>query len=130
MLSQHSKSNAGMKTDADFIADHLLHRLYRLQQAHRHIPPQLMAEVARESGLPVSQVAAVVNFYAFLYQQPVGRYHVLFSNCTSCGYQAGAVNLLALLCRQLNITPGQTRTDGLRPAGPIAGQNILAPHLV
>lgn len=113
MLSQHSKSNAGMKTDADFMADHLLHRLYRLQQAHRHIPPQLMAEVARESGLPVSQVAAVVNFYAFLYQQPVGRYHVLFSNCTSCGYQAGAVNLLTLLCQQLNIASGQTRTDGV-----------------
>jgi [NiFe] hydrogenase diaphorase moiety large subunit len=113
MSSQHSKSKTGKNTDADFMADHLLHRLYRLQQEHRHIPPRLMAEVARESDLPVSQVAAVVDFYAFFYQQPVGRYHVLFSNCTSCGYQAGGVNLLALLCRQLNITPGQTRTDGV-----------------
>lgn len=98
---------------ADFMADHLLHRLYRLQEKYRHIPPRLMAEVARESGLPVSQVAAVVNFYSFFYQQPVGRYHLLFSNCTSCGYQVGEVNLLALLCQQLDIAPGQTRTDGV-----------------
>jgi [NiFe] hydrogenase diaphorase moiety large subunit len=113
MSSQHSESKTGKNADADFMADHLLHRLYRLQQEHRHIPPRLMAGVARESGLPISQVAAVVNFYSFFYQQPVGRYHLLFSNCTSCGYQAGEVNLLALLCRQLNIAPGQTRTDGV-----------------
>lgn len=113
MLSQYPESKTGNNADADFMADHLLHRLYRLQQMHRHISPRLMAEVARESGLPVGQVAAVVSFYSFFYQQPVGCCHVLFSNCTSCGYQAGGVNLLALLCQQLSITPGQIRADGV-----------------
>ncbi len=113
MLSQRPESKIGNNADADFMADHLLHRLYRLQQEHRHISPQLMVEVARESGLPVSQVAAVVSFYSFFYPHPVGRYHVLFSNCTSCGYQVGSVNLLALLCQRLDIAPGQTRADGV-----------------
>ncbi len=72
-----------------------------------------MQQVASEFNLPVSQVASVVAFYSFFYTQPCGRFHILFSNCTSCSYLADDQNLMLMLCQQLQITPGKTRNDGL-----------------
>jgi len=93
--------------------EHLLHRLYALQQQFLHISPESMQQVASEFNLPVSQVASVVAFYSFFYTQPCGRFHILFSNCTSCGYLAGEQNLMLMLCQQLQVTSGKTRNDGL-----------------
>ena len=92
--------------------EHLLHRLYALQQQFLHISPESMQQVASEFNLPISQVASVVEFYSFFYTQPCGRFHILFSNCTSCGYLAGDQNLLLMLCQQLQVTSGKTRNDG------------------
>jgi [NiFe] hydrogenase diaphorase moiety large subunit len=93
--------------------EHLLHRLYAVQRQYRHISPQAMQQIADEFHLPLSQVASVVAFYAFFSTQPLGRFHILFSNCTSCGYLANGENLLQLLCKQLQTSPGKTRTDEL-----------------
>ncbi len=72
-----------------------------------------MQQVASEFDLPISQIASVVEFYSFFHTQPCGRFHVLFSNCTSCGYWAHEQNLMKMLCDQLQVTPGKTRKDGL-----------------
>ncbi|MDE2389413.1 MAG: NAD(P)H-dependent oxidoreductase subunit E, partial [Betaproteobacteria bacterium] len=56
---------------------------------------------------------AVVAFYSFFSTQPRGRFDILLSNCTSCGYLSGGQNLLQMLCEQLQITPSKTRADGL-----------------
>lgn len=93
--------------------EHLLHRLHALQQQFLHISPQAMQQAATEFNLPLSQVASVVAFYSFFYTQPCGRFHILFSNCTSCGYLADELNLMQMLCQQLQVTPGRTRPDGL-----------------
>lgn len=106
MTNQYSQSCV------DFNASHVLHRLYALQQTELHISAESMMQVAHEFKLPVSQITSVVNFYSFFYSKPVGRYHILFSNCTSCGYLAGQLNLLEQICQQLSIIPGKTREDG------------------
>ncbi|MBS0298821.1 MAG: NAD(P)H-dependent oxidoreductase subunit E [Proteobacteria bacterium] len=92
--------------------EHLLHRLHAIQQQFRHIPPHAMQQTASEFDVPLSQVAAVVAFYSFFSTQPRGRFDILFSNCTSCGYLSGEQDLLRMLCQQLQVTPGKTRTDG------------------
>lgn len=99
--------------NSDLPNEHLLHRLYALQQQLLHISPESMQQVASEFNLPVSQVASVVEFYSFFYTQPCGRFHILFSNCTSCGYLAGEQNLMLILCQQLQVISGKTRSDGL-----------------
>ncbi len=99
--------------NSDSPNEHLLHRLYALQQQFLHISPESMQQVASEFNLPVSQVASVVEFYSFFYTQSCGRFHILFSNCTSCGYLADDQNLMLMLCQQLKVTPGKTRQDGL-----------------
>lgn len=108
-----SMMNQCLHNRSDSTHEHLLHRLYTLQQQFLHISPESMHQVATEFNLPVSQVASVVAFYSFFHTQPCGRFHILFSNCTSCGYLADNQNLLLILCQHLQVTPGRTRNDGL-----------------
>jgi [NiFe] hydrogenase diaphorase moiety large subunit len=103
--------------DAYSQSEHLLHILYALQQRLLHIPPQAVRAVASHYGLPVSQVRSVVEFYSFFSAAPCGRYNILFSNCTSCGYKASGVNLLQMLCDRLRVVAGKTRPDGLVSIG-------------
>ncbi len=72
-----------------------------------------MQQAADEFNIPLSQVAAVVAFYSFFSTQPRGRFDILFSNCTSCGYLSGEQDLMRMLCQLLQVTPGRTRADGL-----------------
>jgi [NiFe] hydrogenase diaphorase moiety large subunit len=97
--------------------EHLLHRLHAIQQQFRHIPPHAMQQTASEFDVPLSQVAAVVAFYSFFSTQPRGRFDILFSNCTSCGYLSSEQDLLRMLCQRLQVTPGKTRADGLVSIG-------------
>ena len=96
---------------------HLLHILHALQQRFLHIPPEAVIQVASFTGLPISQVQSVVEFYAFFSTSPRGKYDILLSNCTSCGYQTGGENLLHLLCDRLHVIPGKTRADGMVSVG-------------
>lgn len=92
---------------------HLLHVLHAVQQQFLHIPHAALLEIASQLDLPISQVESVVEFYSFFCKTPRGRYNILFSNCTSCGYFAGGENLLQMLARRLAVTAGETRADGL-----------------
>ena len=92
---------------------YLLHVLYALQRKFLHISDEAVREVAAHLDLPTSQVDAVVEFYAFFHKIPRGRYDILFSNCTSCGYMAGGVDLMAMFGRRLGIAVGKTHGDGL-----------------
>ncbi|MDH5552890.1 MAG: NAD(P)H-dependent oxidoreductase subunit E [Nitrosomonas sp.] len=102
-----------VRTNSDSNPTHILHRLYALQQQFLHISPASIEQVATQFNLPISQVVAVVEFYAFFSRKPLGRYHFLFSNCTSCGYMADDDNWLQTFCQRLGVNPGETRADGL-----------------
>ncbi len=106
-----------IQTHTDSDSTHILHRLYALQQQFLHISPESVEQVATQLDLPISQVNSVVEFYSFFSRQPLGRYHILFSNCTSCGYRVGNENLLQILSQHLEVTPGETRVDGLVSIG-------------
>jgi [NiFe] hydrogenase diaphorase moiety large subunit len=99
--------------DACSQSRHLLNILYSLQRHFLHIPPEAVHEVASYLDLPISQVESVVEFYSFFHTSPRGRYDILFSNCTSCGYRTGGMNLMQALCDRLKVAAGGTRADGL-----------------
>ena len=90
-------------------SDHLLHRLYDLQQQFQHIPQSAIAALAKELKLPISQVESVVDFYSFFHRIPRGRFDILFSNCTSCGDTA----MMHSMCESMGVLPGETRADGV-----------------
>ncbi|HTN94891.1 MAG TPA: NADH-ubiquinone oxidoreductase-F iron-sulfur binding region domain-containing protein [Gallionella sp.] len=103
----------------EFIADscsqnvHLLHVLHALQLRFLHLPHEAIIEVAKFLGLPISQVQSVAEFYSFFSLTPRGRYDILLSNCTSCGYRTRGTDLMQALCNRLNLVAGKTRGDGL-----------------
>ncbi len=103
--------------DACSQSSHLLHILHELQQRFLHISDEAVCKVAAHLGLPVSQVESAVEFYSFFYKSPRGRYNILLSNCTSCGYQAGGENLKQMLDQRLGVVAGKTRADGLVSTG-------------
>ena len=103
--------------DACSQSNHLLHVLHALQQQFLHISDEIVREVAAHLGLPVSQIESVIEFYSFFYKSQRGRYNILLSNCTSCGYQAGGENLLQMFGQRLGVDSGKTRADGLVSIG-------------
>ena len=94
-------------------SSHLLHVLHELQHRFLHISPEAVIEVASFLDLPPSQVESAVEFYSFFSTVPHGRFDILLSNCTSCGYTANGQDLLQLLCDRLHVLTGKTRDDGL-----------------
>ncbi len=96
---------------------HLLHVLHALQRQFLHISGEAVQEVAAHLDIPPSQVDAAVEFYSFLHKSARGRFDILFSNCTSCGYMADGEDLQDMLARRLGMVAGNTRADGLVSLG-------------
>ena len=59
---------------------HLLQILRDWQEVDGWVSPQAMSQIAQALGLAIGDVQAVVAFYAFLHERPMGRYRVLFSD--------------------------------------------------
>jgi [NiFe] hydrogenase diaphorase moiety large subunit len=90
----------------------LLQILGALQERHGHIPPDTLAGVAEQLGVPLARARGVVGFYAFLADKPWGRYRVLFSdNITD--RMRGNQDLLAYFCERLWLERGHVSEDGL-----------------
>jgi [NiFe] hydrogenase diaphorase moiety large subunit len=88
----------------------LLQYLIAIQQHFSYIPAGAMEQLAQALELPLAQVRAVVDFYAFLYEQPRGDFNVLFSDSIT-DHMLGSRELMQQLCQQLGAAPGQLRDD-------------------
>ncbi|MDD3352164.1 NAD(P)H-dependent oxidoreductase subunit E [Zoogloea sp.] len=90
----------------------LLQILIEAQDIEGWLPASTLTRIAEGLHIPRARVEGVAGFYSFLYQHPVGRYRVLFSdNITD--RMLGNAELLDTLCRKLWVEPGKTSEDGL-----------------
>lgn len=93
-------------------ASRLLQILIAVQDRLGHLPPPALTRIAEALGIPRSRVEGVTGFYSFIYQEPVGRYRILFAdNITE--RMLGAPALLDELCRKLWVERGKLSEDGL-----------------
>ncbi|PTV95476.1 NAD(P)-dependent nickel-iron dehydrogenase flavin-containing subunit [Rhodobacter aestuarii] len=76
------------------------------------ISPEIAAFLADELCMPISRIHAVVQFYAFLYDRPVGRYRVLFSD-NIIDRMLGSVALRQHMQRRMKVGRGAVSADGL-----------------
>lgn len=90
----------------------LLQVLIEVQDVAGYLSPPLLTAVAAELGLPRARVEGVAGFYSFLHTEPVGRYHVLFSDNVTERMQ-GSTELMEALCGKLWVEPGRVSEDGL-----------------
>ena len=92
--------------------ERLLQILIEIQAAEGWVSPEAAAAAADWTGLPLARVRGVIGFYAFLSDQPQGRYRVLFADNITDRMQ-GSQALMRHLCEKLWVEPGKTSTDGL-----------------
>jgi NADH-quinone oxidoreductase subunit F len=89
----------------------LLPALHAAQQFHGWLPEAVATEVGRALGVPLADVHGVIDFYAMLSRQPMGRTVARVCNAPVCAL-AGADGLADSLCRHLQIEPGAVSSDG------------------
>ncbi len=68
--------------------------------------------VSRELNVSRAHIRGLIGFYRFIYETPHGQYDLLFSD-NIVDRMAGNADVAALLCDQLGLKPGRTRTDGV-----------------
>lgn len=89
----------------------LLQVLRDVQAQTGWISPDTADAIAAGLGIARTQVDATVQFYAFLYDRPVGRYRVLFADNITDRMQ-GSVGLRDHMLRQFKIALGEVSADG------------------
>ena len=89
----------------------LLPALHAAQQFHGWLPEAVAAEVGRALRVPLADVDGVIDFYAMLSRQPIGRTIARVCSAPVCAL-AGAEALADALCRHLKVEPGEVSSDG------------------
>ena len=91
---------------------YLVQILREVQDRLDYISPQSAQRIAAGLAIPITQVKSALEFYAFFYTQPRGRYRILFSdNITD--RMLGSVALYEHMLHRLKLRPGQVSSDGL-----------------
>src|SRR5271157_4111581 len=89
----------------------LLQILREAQEELGWISPETGRTIASGLGVPVTRVQSVVEFYSFLYDQPRGRYRILFSdNITD--RMLGSLALFEHMLKRLKLRRGEVSADG------------------
>jgi NADH-quinone oxidoreductase E subunit len=89
----------------------LLPMLHDMQDRHRCIPYQAMAEIAQFLDITAAQVLDAVSFYEEFTTEPTGRHVVAVCQslaCELCGHQA----IVDHLRQKLGVEPHETTDDG------------------
>jgi NADH-quinone oxidoreductase subunit E len=87
--------------------------LHIVQDALRHVPLEAIREIADLLDLSPAEVNDTLTFYGFFRSEkdPLGRTRVWVCRSLTCMLRGGE-DLLADLCRKLDVQPGQTTADG------------------
>jgi NADH-quinone oxidoreductase subunit F len=89
----------------------LLPALHVAQQLHGWIPEAVAAEVGRALNVPLADVYGVIDFYAMLSRNPLGRTVARVCSAPVCAL-AGADAVADALCRHLRVEPDEVSADG------------------
>jgi [NiFe] hydrogenase diaphorase moiety large subunit len=91
---------------------HRLVQILREVQEHTHwLPAPVLEQVAQGVGLGNATVRGVASFYRFFHLQPVGRYHLLWSDNTT-DRMLGSRTLAQQLCSALGVQAGAPAAPG------------------
>ena len=82
-----------------------------IQHHRRWVSDESVKDIAQIIGISNEDVDSIATFYSRIYRKPVGRNVILICDSVSCmimGYES----LYQYLSKKLNITFGETTTDG------------------
>lgn len=89
----------------------LLPALQAVQTHYGYIPEAAAAAVGQALGTPLADVHGVIDFYALLYREAVGKTVVRVCTDPACAL-AGGDQVLAAACQLAGVSVGETSADG------------------
>jgi NADH-quinone oxidoreductase subunit E len=84
--------------------------LQEIQAGYGYLPPGVLLEMSRRTGIPASQIYGVATFYEQFHLQPHGRHTVRCCRGTACHVKGGH-GMIQAVSRTLGIAEGQTTPD-------------------
>jgi NADH:ubiquinone oxidoreductase subunit E len=85
-------------------------RLEEIQAGYGYLPPGVLLEMSRRTGIPASQIYGVVTFYEQFHLEPHGRHTVRCCRGTACHVKGGH-GMIQAVGRELGIAEGETTAD-------------------
>jgi len=86
--------------------------MQEINEKYKYLPKNILAYVAQELEIPLSQVFHVATFYTSFSLKPRGKHTLRVCMGTAC-HVRGSPRVLDEIKRHLKIEPGQTTDDGL-----------------
>ncbi len=89
----------------------LIELLQDVSEHFGYLPPEAMRYIAEHMKIPLTRLYSIATFYQDFKLKPQGRHRLVICTGTAC-HVKGAAAIVDLLCRELNISPGETTADG------------------
>jgi len=90
--------------------DNLLVLLKETQNKFGYLSQELLAELAQNLGLPISDVYGVATFYSFLSTKPLGRNVIRVCKSLPC-YLKNSQPIIDCIAQEIGVEPGETTAD-------------------
>jgi NADH:ubiquinone oxidoreductase subunit E len=91
-------------------SDSLIPILQKIQDVYGYLPAEILLEVSKRTGLPVSRMYGVATFYEQFHLEPRGRNTIKCCRGTACHVKGGR-EVAEAIERELGIEEGQTTED-------------------
>jgi NADH-quinone oxidoreductase subunit E len=91
-------------------ATDLIPLLQEIQAGYGYLPPRVLLEMSRRTGIPASQIFGVATFYEQFHLEPHGRHTVRCCRGTACHVKGGH-GMIQAASREVGIAEGQTTQD-------------------
>lgn len=84
--------------------------LLDIQNEIYYLPKDVLVEVSRRLGVPMSRAYHLATFYKAFSLKPKGKYPIAVCTGTACHVQ-GSLRIIDQISRELNIKEGETTAD-------------------
>ena len=84
--------------------------LQQIQKEYGYLPPDVLLEVSKRTGIPAGRIYGVVTFYEQFHLEPHGRHTIRCCRGTACHVKGGH-NMIRTIAKTLDIDEGQTTED-------------------
>ena len=86
--------------------------LQSVQEEYGYLSEDALLDIARVTGVSESKIYGIATFYSQFRFTPIGKNRILVCRGTAC-HVKGVTEILEQIERELEITDGETTSDGL-----------------
>lgn len=81
-----------------------------IQEQYGFLPPEILTETSKRTGIPVSRIYGVATFYEQFHLEPRGKHIVKCCRGTAC-HVSGAQEIIDTISQELGVEDGGTTED-------------------